>query len=139
MSAAFVVDSSVALAWCFADEATVETQNLLNRMAGETAAVPSWWFVEITNVLALAEKKKRITPVQVAEYITLIEGFDLEVDDQAAGRAFDHLLSLCRAHGLTAYDAIYLDLALRQELPLATLDEPLRKAAKAAGVTILGK
>lgn len=139
MSAAFVVDSSVALAWCFMDEATAETEKLLHRMVGETAAVPSWWFVEIANVLALAEKKKRITPVQVAGFITLVEGFDLEVDDQAAGRALDHLLALCRAHGLTAYDAIYLDLALRQKLPLATLDEPLRKAARAAGVSVLGR
>lgn len=139
MNAAFVVDSSVALAWCFDDEATPQTDSLLTRLASEAAAVPAWWFIELTNVLALAEKRGRITTVKTADFISLIEGFDLEVDGDAPGRAFDHVMRLCRAHNLTAYDAIYLDLALRRQLPLATLDEPLRKAATASGVSLLGK
>lgn len=137
MKPAFVVDASVALAWCFADEATPATRHLLDRMCEETAAVPSWWYVEITNVLALAERKHRITPAQTAEFIALIEGFDLDVDDHAPGRAFSDLLPLCRACHLTSYDAIYLDLAIRRHTPLATLDEPLRKAARKMGVKVL--
>lgn len=138
MKPAFVVDASVALACCFEDEATPATRYLLDRMCEETAVVPSWWYVEITNVLALAECKHRITPAQTAEFIALIEGFDLDVDDHAPGRAFSGLLPLCRTCHLTSYDAIYLDLAIRRHVPLATLDEPLRKAARKMGVKVLG-
>jgi predicted nucleic acid-binding protein len=107
-------------------------------MGGETALVPRWWFLELTNVLALAERKRRITSAKVAEFIALIEGFDLEIDEEGSLRAFTHLLPLCRAHQLTSYDALYLDLALRRQIPLATLDEPLRKAAEKLGAKLLG-
>jgi len=134
----FVVDSSVALAWCFRDEATPATRALLQRMGGETALVPAWWFLELTNVIALAERKRRITLEKVAEFIALIQGFDLEIDEEGARRAFTHLLPFCRTYQLTSYDALYLDLALRRQVPLATLDEPLRKAAEKLGVKLLG-
>ena len=139
MKASFVIDSSVAMAWCFQDEATPATNRLLDRMGDEAAAVPGWWYLEVTNVLALAERKKRISSAQVDEFIALIESFDLEIDDQAPKRAFAHLLPLCRGHRLTSYDAAYLELALRRRLPLASLDDGLRAAAKALGVKVLGK
>jgi predicted nucleic acid-binding protein len=139
MTASFVVDSSVALAWCFADEATPATRRLYERMKDESAAVPGLWFIEITNVLAISERKGRITSVKVNEFISLIDRFKLEIDTEAPERAFTHILPLCRAHQLTSYDAVYLDLAVRRQLPLATLDEPLRKAAKKLGVKLLGK
>lgn len=139
MTPGFVVDCSVALAWCFLDEATPATQNLFDRMGSESAAVPGWWFVELTNVLVVSERRGRIKPDKTAEFIALVEGFNLEVDDDGPGRAFTHLLPLCRAHELTSYDAVYLELAVRRGLPLATLDEPLRKAAKKLGVAVLGK
>ena len=63
-AAAFVVDCSVAMAWLFHDEGTPKTAALLNRLASETALVPAWWFIEITNVLAMAERKGRVTPAQ---------------------------------------------------------------------------
>ena len=139
MKASFVLDSSVALAWCFPEEATPETRELLDRMSAESAAVPAWWFIELTNVLYLAEKKKRITPAKVAQFIALIEAFDLAIHADGSARAFAHILPLCRAHALTSYDALYLDLALTEQLPLAALDEPLRKAAAKLGVKLLGK
>jgi predicted nucleic acid-binding protein len=139
VKASFVIDSSMAMAWCFQDEATPTTKRLLDRMGTEAAAVPAWWYLEITNVLVLAERKKRITAAKVAQFIAMVESFDLEVDDQAPGRAFAHLLPLCRIHELTSYDAAYLDLALRRQLPLASLDDDLRNAAKALGVKVLGK
>jgi predicted nucleic acid-binding protein len=79
--ASFVVDSSVALAWCFADEATPATSRLLDRMADESAAVPDLWFIEMTNVLSIAERKGRIEPAAVAEFIDIVRGFDFEIDD----------------------------------------------------------
>jgi predicted nucleic acid-binding protein len=137
MSAAFVVDCSVAMAWLFHDEATPKTAALLKRLANETALVPAWWFVEITNVLALAERKGRIAPAQSDGFIADLSQLGIERDDEAAGRAFSNLLPLCRAHRLTSYDAIYLDLAIRRNLPLATLDDDLRRAARRLGVRLL--
>jgi predicted nucleic acid-binding protein len=138
MSAAFVVDCSIAMAWLFHDEATSKTAVLLNRLATETALVPTWWFIEITNVLTMAERNGRITPTHSDAFIADLSKLGIERDDEAADRAFTHLLALCRTHRLTSYDAIYLDLAIRRSLPLATLDEDLRKTAKKLGVGLLG-
>lgn len=138
MSAAFVVDCSIAMAWLFHDEATARTANLLNRLTNETALVPGWWFIEITNVLAIAERKGRITPAQSDAFIADLDKLGIERDDAAPDRAFTHLLALCRMHKLTSYDAMYLDLAIRRNLPLATLDDDLRKTAKKLDVSLLG-
>ena len=138
MNAAFVVDCSVAMTWLFRDEATPGTAELLNRLATEAALVPAWWYVEVTNVLALAERKGRITAAQSGAFVADLGKLDIERDDDAPSRAFSHLLPLCRTHQLTSYDAIYLDLAARRHLPLATLDADLRKAAKKLGVKLLG-
>lgn len=138
MSATFVVDCSIAMTWLFI-EATPTTAGLFDRLATETVLVPAWWFVEIANVLTLAERKGRITPAQSGAFIADLGKLDIEQDDQAPGRAFAHLLPLCRTHQLTSYDAIYLDLAVRSNLPLATLDDDLRKAARKLGVRLLGR
>jgi len=138
VSAAFVVDCSIAMAWLFNDEATSKTAALLNRLTTETALVPAWWFIEIANVLAMAERKGRITPSQSDAFIADLGELGIERDDEAPDRAFTYLLALCRRHNLTSYDAIYLDLALRRNLPLATLDEDLRKTARKVGVGLLG-
>ena len=138
MSAAFVVDCSIAMAWLFNDEATPKTEALLNRLATETALVPAWWFIEITNVLAMAERKGRIKSTESDAFIANLSKLGIERDDEAPDRAFTHLLALCRGHRLTSYDAIYLDLAVRRNLPLATLDDALRTAAHKVGVGLLG-
>jgi predicted nucleic acid-binding protein len=138
MSAAFVVDCSIAMAWLFNDEATPKTAALLNRLTTETALVPALWFIEITNVLAMAERKGRITPTHSDAFIADLGKLGIERDDEAPDRSFTFLLTLCRRHRLTSYDAIYLDLAVRRNLPLATLDEDLRKSAKTLGVRLLG-
>ena len=138
MSAAFVVDCSVAMAWLFHDEATPKTADLLNRLANKTALVPAWWFIEITNVWAMAERKGRITAAQTDAFIADLEKLGIERDQAAPDRAFTHLLALCRVHSLTSYDAMYFDLAVRRNLPLATLDEDLRKTAKKLGVSLPG-
>ncbi len=137
MSAAFVVDCSVAMAWLFHDQATPNTAALLNRLAAETALVPALWFIEVTNVLALAERKGRITASQSDAFIADLRKLAIERDDDAPDRAFTHLLALCRTHKLTSYDAIYLDLAVRRNLPLATLDDALRKSARKLGVRLI--
>jgi predicted nucleic acid-binding protein len=135
----FIADASLAMAWCFEDEATPATRKLLRDSSDRSILVPAWWYVEITNVLALAERKGRINVNQATDFITVIEALDVEIDVGVPLRAFTDLLPLCRSHALTSYDAIYLDLARRRKLPLATLDEPLRKVAKKLGVKLLGK
>ena len=139
MKPGFVVDCSIAMTWLFKDEATPKTAELLSRLLTEVALLPAWWFLEVTNVLALAERKGRITPAQSDTFIGDLGKLDFEIDDQAPARSFVHLLPLCRTHMLTSYDAMYLDLAVRRRLPLATLDADLRKAAKKLGVTLLGQ
>jgi len=138
VSATFVVDCSIAMAWLFSDEATPKTAALLNRLTTETALVPAGWFIEITNVLAMAERKGRIKPMESDAFIADLSKLGIERDDEAPDRAFTHLLALCRKHRLSSYDAIYLDLAVRRNLPLATLDDALRKAAHKVGVRLLG-
>lgn len=97
MTPSFVIDASLAMAWCFLDEATPATATLLKRMGDEVALVPGLWFLELTNVLYLAEKKNRIDSNRVAEFIALIDTFHLEVDHDASDRAFGHLASMSGA------------------------------------------
>ena len=87
MTAPFVVDCSVAMAWLFSDEATAKTAALFNRLATETAFVPAWWFIEITNVLAMAERK-RIGPAQSDAFVADLGKLGIERDDEAPDRAF---------------------------------------------------
>jgi predicted nucleic acid-binding protein len=132
-----VRDSSVALSWCFEDEATNAGEALLDRLVDEQAAVPALWHLEIANVLALAERKKRISAADSSAFAGLIGATLLAVDAETPTRALGDVLNLARAHDLTAYDAAYLELAMRLGVPLATRDEHLRKAAKKSGVPLL--
>jgi predicted nucleic acid-binding protein len=128
------------MAWCFDDEATAKTDELRDRVAREAGLVPVHWLLEVVNVLHVSERRKRITPAKSAEFLRLLGGFDIQVSGEApAIGAADGLLVLCRAHALTAYDAQYLDLAVREGVPLGSLDDDLRKAASKLGVTLLGK
>lgn len=139
MTPSFVVDASVAMTWLFKDEITPATQKLLKDVSDNVALVPAWWFIEIANALVVAERKGRVGATEIADFIAVVESARIETDNEGPPRAFTHLLPLCRAHQLTSYDAVYLDLAVRRQLPLATLDEPLRKAARKLGVKLLGK
>ena len=139
MKPALVIDCSVTMAWCFADEATAATAHILDRLATDAAVVPAHWYLEVANVLAVAEQRKRISVADSTQFVKLLAVFDIQVDDEAPTRAFDHLLPLCRGHGLTSYDAAYLDLVVRRRLPLASLDDDLRRAAAELGVEVLGK
>lgn len=86
----------------------------------------------------MAERKGRITPSESDGFIADLGKLAIDRDDEAPGGAFTHLLPLCRTHRLTSYNAIYLDLAIRRSLPLTTLDDDLRKAARKLGVSLLG-
>jgi predicted nucleic acid-binding protein len=139
MTPTLIVDCSMAMAWCFADESTPETVRIQDRLAAEAALVPGHWFLEVANVLTMAEKRKRISSDDSQQFVQLLSLLDIQVDDETFRRAFEHILPLCRSHGLTSYDAAYLDLALRRKIPLASLDDALRQAATSLGLEVLGK
>jgi predicted nucleic acid-binding protein len=131
---AFVLDSSLALCWCFEDEATEGTGQLLEHLRTESAAVPNLWHVEIANVLGLAERRRRITAAETAQFIALLEALEIDVDEETWSQAFGRILALARQERLTAYDAAYLELAMRLGVPLASKDRELCDAAERVGV-----
>lgn len=133
----FVLDASVALAWCFSDEATTASTHLLERLAEEYAFVPAIWSLEVGNILTMAERASRITYAKIAEFLALLDDLKIQVDSETANRGFREVLSLAHSEKLTTYDAAYLELAMRLGVPLATKDKQLQKSAKQLGVTIL--
>ena len=132
----FVLDASVALAWCFEDEVTSQTDAVLDRLAEDSAVAPSLWELEVINVLLLAERRGRITESQTARFVALLAQLPIHID--SAGPDMAAVLAAGRHHGLTAYDAAYLVLAEREGIPLATKDGKLQAAAQTAGVSLLG-
>jgi predicted nucleic acid-binding protein len=135
---AFVLDASIAFCWCFENEATAATDRLLERLQGEEAAVPSLWHLEVSNALALAERRRRVKPAETAEFIALLESLTILVDGETPRRAFGRILDLARSERLTGYDASYLELAMRLGIPLATKGSDLGAAAARLGVVVLG-
>ena len=133
----FVLDASVALAWCFEDENTPSARQILARLREEAASVPATWPIEVANVLALAERRRRITPADSAEFIAKLEDVAILVDEETSSRAFGRVLDLAREERLTAYDAAYLELAMRLGVPLASKDADLCDAAQRLGVSVL--
>jgi predicted nucleic acid-binding protein len=132
----FILDSSVALAWAFEDESDPYADRVGDALPDARAFVPSLWPVEVGNALLVGERRKRTTEVKVTQFLTLLQTQPITVDDETAGRAWQETLTLARAHQLSAYDATYLELAIRRGLPLATLDEKLKAAAVAIGVPL---
>jgi len=139
MTPTFVIDCSITMAWCFSDESTAATVGIQDRLVREACVVPVHWPLEVANVLAMAEKRKRIAEPASTQFLSLLSVMEIHVDLESSSRAFGYALPLCRSHGLTSYDAAYLDLALCRQLPLASLDDALRRAAVSLGVEVLGK
>ena len=133
----FVIDASVALTWCFKDELTEASRDLLGRLQNGTAAVPTLWPLEVANVLALAERRGRITTAESARLIALFATLDIDVDSEAPSLAFTRIVDLARDERLTVYDAAYLELAMRLGVPLASKDGSLCDAAERVGVSVL--
>jgi predicted nucleic acid-binding protein len=134
----FVVDSSVALSWCFEDEATPTADALLVQLSRDGAYAPSLWPLEVLNVLAMAHRRGRITLQTHQDRIGFLEALPVSLDTETAAQAWVTTARLAERYRLTLYDAAYLELAQRLDLPLATLDMELRAAAAALGVPLLG-
>ena len=135
----FVLDSSVTLAWCFDDEHTEATDALLQRVVESGAEAPSLWPLEILNALAMAERRGRIDADKRHRLAGFLHDLPVSLDADTASQAWVATSRLAARHRLTIYDAAYLELAQRLNLPLATLDAGLRAAADALAIELLGR
>jgi predicted nucleic acid-binding protein len=134
----FVLDNSVALAWCFEDEHTPAIMALLDRVTETGAVAPMLWPLEALNGLLAAQRRRRLDAERRAQLAALLHALPVTIDTETADRGWTATAELAERFGLSVYDAAYLELALRRRLPLATLDKSLRMAAVAGGVEVLG-
>ena len=131
----FVVDASVVLTWCFPDENSTLADRVAQRFSeGDSAIAPSFWPHEVLNALLVGEKRGRISSGLIRTFLSDLATLPVELKQFPAETVFSRMQSLSREHGLTPYDAAYLDLAVVYGMPLATLDEDLMRACKKAGV-----
>jgi predicted nucleic acid-binding protein len=134
----FVLDASIVLTWCFPDEEAQKAEKISERIAlGDKPAVPAFWRHEVLNALLMGEKRKRLTSELVQAFIGDLERLQAEIDTPEASAVFHATQDLCRKHGLTAYDAAYLELAVRHRIAIATADGALERAARAEGIEIV--
>ena len=134
----FVLDNSIALAWCFEDEQTPVVMDLLERVAETGANAPLLWPLEALNGLLVAERRGRLDADRRVRLAMFLRELPIRLDIETANQAWDATAKLAHELKLTLYDATYLELALRRRLPLASLDQDLRQAATAVGVEVLG-
>jgi predicted nucleic acid-binding protein len=134
----FVVDASVVLTWCFPDENSALARRVAQMFKqGDSAIAPSFWPHEVLNALLVGERRKRISTVLVRTFLSDVGALPITLQEVPAEAVFDRIQSLSRAHGLTTYDAAYLDLAQSNGLPLATLDVDLIRACSKTGVELI--
>ena len=133
---ACVLDASFTFQWLFQDEASPDGYAALAVIGRDGAVVTALWFVEITNVLRMSERRGRIAETGLQEALRLLRSLPLIVDEPPSLAGAEPILRLMRTHRLTAYDATYLELACRPGLPLATKDRDLLVAVPAAGAAL---
>jgi predicted nucleic acid-binding protein len=130
----FVLDTSVTMSWCFEDERDPYGTRVLDALTAEEALVPHLWQLEVTNVLAVAERQKRIKPATSHRFLELLYSLPITIDTSPPLAHTQQLLTIARQYNLSAYDTAYIELSSRQHLPLASLDKPLNKIAKKIGI-----
>lgn len=133
----FVLDNSVVMRWYFGDGSASDLEyasRVLDSMASAEVLVPGVWGLEVANVLARAEAKGLTTEARTETFIGMLNRMEISTDSATSVQALSGILQLARRYNLSSYDASYLELAMREDLPLATLDDDLRRAAQRAGV-----
>ncbi len=130
----FVLDCSVTMAWYFKDEANAYAKGVRRSLSGLAAVVPGLWPLEVANILVLGERRQRSTEAEASKWLRYLQMLPIRVDNETAGRAWSDILHVARSYDLSAYDASYLELAIRLGLPLASLDDKLKATAALAGV-----
>lgn len=133
----FVLDASTALAWCFRDEDDERATAALDQLEVDEAYVPAIWSLEVANGLIAAERRKRITASAASKAMRLMLSLPIIPDPSERSRDFETTWRLARTHQLSAYDSAYLELAIRYNVALITLDKRLRAAARTEGLPSL--
>lgn len=137
MGGDFVIDNSVVMAWCFDDEANAYSDGIQEMLIEHKALVPAVWPLEVTNVLLVAERNKRISKAKSGHFIALLSQLPIEVESVEAKWVFHETLALARQYSLSSYGASYLELSIRKGLPIATQDKAILRAAKNIQIEIL--
>jgi len=132
----FVVDASITLAWCFADESSDTTDGVLRRLLTEGGVAPGHWPMEVSNGLRFGERRGRIDEARWSVARSLLTDLPVDIVQVDVAAALD-VVDLARRHDLTVYDAVYMDLAASRGLALATADRRLAAACRAAGVALI--
>lgn len=132
-----VLDASATMPWCYEDEATPFSEALLDWVRVGGAIVPVVWPLEVVNSLLIGERRTRLNAARISLFVATVRALPITIDEQGLVSVWDKALSLGREHGLSAYDATYLELAIREDLPLASLDARLRLAATRSGVALV--
>jgi predicted nucleic acid-binding protein len=133
----FVLDASIAISWHLEDEPSPFAERVLELLRDDEALVPSIWVLEVTNGLLIAHRRGRINLAGLVQAGELSARLPISVHEVPLDAAFGRVLDLARSQDLTVYDAAYLDLALREALPLATADTDLRAAAQRLDVSLV--
>jgi len=133
----FVLDNSIVMAWCFEDESNALADTVLEQMETKLAIVPAIWPLEVGNVLLVAERRGRLSEADSARFLTMLSSLPIQSEIETRQRAMSDILFLAREHKLSSYDASYLDLAMREGVPLATLDKGLKRAATQCQVSLV--
>lgn len=137
MKGLFVADASVAIAWVHPAQATPETDAMLDRLAaGDSLVVPAPWPLEVANALTVLRRRRKLTLDEARTAIEIIRELPAVIDHEAAAMAFTRLVDLATQHELTIYDATYIELATRIQLPLASNDARMKQAAIRSGVAL---
>jgi predicted nucleic acid-binding protein len=134
----FILDSSVALTWCFEDERTTEAEALLHRVGETGAMAPQHWPFEVLNGLMMAERRQRLDRPRRRRLADFLRDLPVTLDAETTIQVWAMTQGLAEHFRLTIYDAAYLELAQRRGLPLGSLDKELRQAGSAVGVQLLG-
>lgn len=130
-----VLDASIVIAWAYREEGE-RLDDLIRYVAAESACVPAHWVLEVANTLLYSERGGRIASLQRREITDNIRALPIRQDEETFLRGWQETTALAEKYSLTAYDAAYLELAIRLDVPLATLDQDLARAARKAGVAL---
>ena len=133
-----VLDSSATLAWIYSDETTEQIRSVFDQVADTGAVVPALWRLEVANSLTVAVRRNRIDSEFRRAGLADLALLDITTDPQTDNQAWADTLLIADRYRLTLYDAAYLELAHRRQLPLATLDQELVAAARTAGIRTMG-
>ncbi|MGH7869092.1 MAG: type II toxin-antitoxin system VapC family toxin [Candidatus Dormibacteraceae bacterium] len=133
----FVLDASVTLSWLFEDEQTAYTESILDYLYNSSAVVPTIWPLEIGNSMVVGERRGRVSIARGEQFLRQLGDLPISVESVDLNRLFSSLLNIAREHQLSVYDASYLELALRDGIPLASKDTRLCRGAQALGVPLV--